>query len=189
MLAMGFVDLFAILLVMSLIASGTLFLFLIASHLQQPGNDESSLHGHVGGTMRKEPARVLDELAEALHVLNGKPGERQVATSLRLNEQFAQPIRPEAWGRLERSLGCTLPALKPAGEDWEFPEEWTSVADLATYVSRCRTDWVAPSRVTLFDWREAQIFAGVSRIVSEQLSIPLEEISRSDRFVEDLHAD
>jgi len=136
------------------------------------------------------PPRVLDEMAAAFHELNGKPGERIVATSLSLVEQFRVPLSPDRWHWLETWLGCQLPALTPNDEGWTVPDDWESVADLAYTVARQRPEWAAPPpAMTLRDWREAQIFVIVRQIVSEQLSIPYEEIGRSDRFVEDLYVD
>src|SRR4051812_42522932 len=122
MLTITFLELLVILLVLSFIALGVLFVFLAAAHLLQPCNFESEPPRKSLGTTPKVPVRVLDELAEAFHVISGRPTERHVATSLNLDEQFSHTICPELWHRLEKSLGCRLPALRSNPEGWAFPD-------------------------------------------------------------------
>ena len=163
------------------IAIGILFVFCTSAQEQDETAWRIRDHG---------PPRVLDQIAEALHESNGKPSERVVATTLSLDQQFVVPLSPDRWRTLETRLGCRLPPLGRADKGWQLPEDWTGVADLAQVVAEQRPEWAAPPvDFTLRDWREAQIFVGVRRICSEQLCIPLEEIGRSDRFVEDLRAD
>jgi hypothetical protein len=133
--------------------------------------------------------RALDELAEALHLTNGAPRPRRVAASVTLWDQFGQPITPKRWAALEGKLACPLPALESRGDGlWSFPSGWRTVWDLAAHLLEQRPSWHLPSQLTLADWQNAQVFAGVRSTLVEALNVDAEDIHRPSRLQADLGA-
>jgi hypothetical protein len=129
--------------------------------------------------------RVLDEIAAAFWTFGRFP---RVVSSLELADNFPR-LTPGIWDRFAAEWDCPLPQLEPTDEGWTFPAECETVESLARHVARFRCDWMPPASVTVHDWREAQIFAGVRKVTVECLCVPKEAVVREARFVEDLGAD
>jgi hypothetical protein len=121
-------------------------------------------------------------LAAALHRLRGKPRPRRIVNSLKLLSQFPGDFSPRDWNRLAQELGIPLPPL----ERGQFPHAWQTVWDLALYVAERRPDWEFTSELSVRDWREAQIFAGVRDCLIDATGYPPAKIHREASFVNDL---
>jgi hypothetical protein len=131
--------------------------------------------------------RLLDELAEALHTVRGKPCPRRVVASLELREQFGLPITPTRWQELGRQLSVSLPPLKRhPGRLWSFPDGWRTVCDLALSLAEQRTGGELAADCSAGDWQEAQIFIGVRDCLVEVALVDPEAIVRSARLEADL---
>jgi hypothetical protein len=135
--------------------------------------------------------RVLDELAEAFHVIRGSWQPRRVVPSLDLalhfTAPFSFPLSPVTWRQLGEELGCPLPPLAWRDERWALPDGWSSVIDLALFVAQ-RRDWLPPAGYSVTAWVEAQVFAGVRSVLVEALNVHKEEVVRPARLMADLGA-
>jgi hypothetical protein len=134
--------------------------------------------------------RVLDELADALDAVQGRPRPRLVRASVELRHQFGLPITPSCWAELGHLLRCPLPPLgrRPDGV-WSFPCGWTTVWDVAAYLAERCPDWEPPRGETSAVWREAQVFVRVRASLVEALNVSPEKVVRSARLIKDLGAE
>jgi hypothetical protein len=130
--------------------------------------------------------RVLDELADAIHVACGWSLPRSVQSSVELTAQFGYRITPVRWAVVQRCLGCPLPSLTFDQGHWWLPLEFTTVWDLAAQVARCRPEWEPPAATTPAAWREAQVFAGVRHVLIEAGNLNREAVVRKARLMADL---
>jgi hypothetical protein len=134
--------------------------------------------------------RILDELADAIEIVRGHQVPRRIVSSVDLCQQFGVPITPALWSSLGRELACPLPPLeKREDESWSFPQGWATVWDLADHIAGCRPGLEPPQGRTEKDWREAQIFVGVSACLVEALNVDPEQVVRSARLMGDLGAE
>jgi hypothetical protein len=130
--------------------------------------------------------RVLDELAQAIHLARGGQRPRRIIGSDRLADQFGWFITLDLWSEFQQCLGCELPSLQVGPRfHWAFPNGWSTVWDLADYVSARHVEWLRPRSRDVREWQEAQIFAGVRDVLAD-IGVDEEAIVRSARLVEDL---
>jgi hypothetical protein len=134
--------------------------------------------------------RVLDELADGLHAMRPTGLPRVIIDRVELGRQFKLPITPRAWHTLAGRLACILPSLQSRRSGlWSFPNRCNTVWDLARFVADQHTDWETPPRMSVSDWREAQVFAGVRACLVDALNVDSEEVVRSARLQADLGAE
>src|SRR5262245_58017720 len=127
----------------------------------------------------KRMSRVLDELATAFHTAQGSHLPWRVVGSLELGQQLRQPITPAQWTKLQRRIPCPLPPLeRDVSGQWSFPCGWVTVVDLATHVAHLWPSWHLPTKVSVEDWRNAQVFAGVRSCLVECLNVDPEQVVR-----------
>jgi hypothetical protein len=134
--------------------------------------------------------RVLDELAQALHVVQRPQQRRVIVASLELHSQFEEPITPRIWHALAAQLVCFLPPLKRfADGQWTLPNRCDTVQDLAEIIADHHLEWDLPWRIRMADWTEAQVFAGVKATLVEALNLEPAEVFRSATLQGDLLAE
>jgi hypothetical protein len=135
-------------------------------------------------------SRVLDDLADGLNGAQGSPAPRRIAASVELRLQFGLPITPSRWVELERQLACPLPPLERRSDGlWSFPRGWTTVWDVADYLTEHRPGRQQPHGRAVADWREAQVFVGVRACLMEALCVPSGVVVRTARLMDDLGAE
>lgn len=134
--------------------------------------------------------RVLDEIAEALWILHGRPQPQPIVDSVALEDQFPTGLDDDMWCWLQLRLEVVLPPLEFVGDEvCYFPEGMQTIWDLANYVVWYRPDWEPPREFTFVAWREAQVFAGVRNILCDALSVKADDVVRSARLMGDLGAE
>lgn len=130
--------------------------------------------------------RVLDALADAFHLARAGGGPRAVVSSDSLADQFAGPLLPADWVRLQRALPANLPPLGFAGGRWVPPRGWRDVWQVADYLSARLPDWEPTDARSVAAWREAQVFAGVRSVLVEAGGVEPERVVRPARLMADL---
>ena len=131
---------------------------------------------------------VLDELAQALHVVRGEKHPWQIVNSIFLADQFGGRVTIAKWVVLERELQTPLPPLGFERGRYCLPAELQSkpIWSLIPYVLEYHPDWKWPEERTLAAWRDAQIFAGVREAVVEAAGVDADEVVRSATLAKDL---
>jgi hypothetical protein len=130
--------------------------------------------------------RVLDEVAEAIHVARGRRLPRPVLSSDQLGDSLGTAVTGERWAAAAKQLGCPLPPVTFDQGHWLLPDGLETVWDLVEHVARCRPDWEPPAARTPAAWREAQVFAGVREVVADAGNLDPAEVTRGARLQKDL---
>jgi len=131
--------------------------------------------------------RILDEVAEAIHLARGERLPRPVRAGERLEDLIGGALTDRRWAAAARHLGCPLPPVTFDQGHWFLPAGFETVWDVVDHVARHRPDWVAPSERMETAWREAQVFAGVRAALVAGANLLPEEISRPARIRADLY--
>jgi hypothetical protein len=129
--------------------------------------------------------RVLDEVAEAIQAARGRLPQ-PVVSHFGLCEQFGEPLTPREWNRIQRSLGCSLPALWFDQGHWFLPEGFATIWDLVEHAARRHPEWEPPTERSVTAWREAQVFVGVRVVIVDAGAVDREVVVRSARLGRDL---
>ena len=131
--------------------------------------------------------RVLDEVAEAVHLARGERCPRPVRAGERFEDLIGAAVTDRRWEAAARHLGCPLPPVTFDQGHWFLPAEFETVWDVVDHVVRHRLDWEPPAERTAAGWREAQVFAGVRAALVAGANLLPEEISRPARIRADFY--
>lgn len=148
-----------------------------------------------------EPQRLLDDVAHAIHQtrvqLNRadqkgfafiKPRvKRRIVRSLLLEDQFEPAFCERYWRYLWGNLSCPLPSFPRVGSEHRFASRF-SIQDVVDHVVDVGLlgNRVAIDSVTVQQWVNAQVFAGVQQVTIDACGVDREEVFRSAHFVNDL---
>ena len=139
-----------------------------------------------------EQQRLLDDFAHAVHQtrvqlvrLDQKKKswfpprvKRRIIKSLLLDDQFSPFPREQYWELLWKHINCPSPEVHSS----------LLVQDAVKHIvdSGQLGDRIPPGEVTVQQWINAQVFAGVQTVTIEQCGVSKEAVYRSAHFVKDL---
>jgi hypothetical protein len=130
--------------------------------------------------------RVLDEVADAVHLARGERCPRPVRAGERLDDLIGGAATDRRWAAAARHLGCPLPPVRFDQGHWFLPTGFETVWDVVDHVARHRRDWEPPAERTAAAWREAQVFAGVRSVLVDAGNLEPAEVTRGARLRADL---
>src|SRR5262249_46339110 len=130
--------------------------------------------------------RVLDEVAEAIHLARGERCPRPVRAGERLEDLIGGAVTDRRWAAAARHLGCPLPHVRFGQGPWFLPGGFETVWDVVDHVSRHRPDWEPPAVRSTAAWREAQVFAGVRSVLVDAGNLEPGAVNRGARLRVDL---
>ena len=131
--------------------------------------------------------RVLDEVAEAVHLARGWLPQ-PIVSSTRLEDQFPRPVTRARWQAACDHLGTRLPPVVLDQGHWFLPDEIETIWDMVDLVARHRPGWEPPAERTVAAWRDAQVFIGVRGVLVDTLNAYPKEVVRKARLRTDLGA-
>jgi hypothetical protein len=148
-----------------------------------------------------EPQRLLDDVAQAIHQTRAyliradqkgfaiiKPRvKRRIVRSLLLKDQFELVYCDRYWRHLWKNLSCPLPSFPCDDSSHRFASSF-SIQDVVDHVVDVGLlgNRVATGGVTVQQWVNAQVFAGVQQVTIDACGVDREEVFRSAHFVNDL---
>ena len=139
-----------------------------------------------------EPQRLLDDIAQAVHQTRSKlilrdhtkwawfapRVKRRIVRSLLLDDQFSSFSNELYWPLLWKEIGCDAPTCWDSFTIQLVADHIVATGNLG--------ERVPAGEVSTQQWVNAQIFAGVQRVIIEQCGIRKEDIYRSAHFFDDL---
>ena len=173
----------------------------------QPPNSEPAAISFWSSLFRRrperciEPQRLLDDVAHAIHQTRVqliradqkgfaliKPRiKRKIVRSLLLEDQFEPAYCERYWRHLWKNLSCPLPSV-PRVDSVNRLASSFSIQDVVDHVVNVGLlgNRVATEGITVQQWVNAQVFAGVQQVTIDACGVDREEVYRSAHFVNDL---
>jgi hypothetical protein len=154
----------------------------------------------------RESQRLLDDVAIAFHntrvaiddlfserprgwFFKGRKGPRKIISSLWVDEQIDMAQLRYSWRELGKQIDCPLPAIELSkGDELLWHGQRATLSHIIDHVIRCGKlgNRSPPPSLTVADWRNAQVFAGVQQVLIDQCGVDKDEVFRSASLVDDL---
>ncbi len=126
--------------------------------------------------------RALDEIAVAVREV-GASRFLQIRPEQHLAQLLA-PLTPARWAEFQSALGIRLRDLE--GTPPKPPAGQSTVWEVARVMARTLGECQPPEFQTVDEWRDAQVFVGVRRILADSICWDETDILRQHRLGEDL---